>query len=378
VTAKKTIFLEPTWIMHSMYDSLLAFPPPGYTFVTVEGAPEKGFKLASRWEPSYWLMAQGSRLAPVNLLRALAFKVRSRPKDACLTYAAAHVVLRKEPWVLDMHGDAPSILSGINERFTRHLWDTIARRILASSYCRKIVVRFNAHKDEFMTYFQDERLADKLQVVYWGVPQRDFVKDYNEEKVKILFVNSTNVNTHGHFDLKGGYELLAAFSELSKKYDNLELVLRSTVSARVRRELANNEKVRLISQPIPWDELKREWQSADIFVFPTRVSTAQVLLDALSYELPIVATDIAGNPEIVEDGRTGFLVPRRTVKELDRELVQAMFDKLSILIENPELRRRMGKEARRTAEEKFSIQKRNEALKTVLDEAIEGEGGKRA
>jgi len=99
-----------------------------------------------------------------------------------------------------------------------------------------------------------------------------------------------------------------------------------------------------------------------------------------------VATDVAGNPEIVEDGNNGFLVPGRAVteldrawdRELDRELVQALCQKLSMLIENPELRRRMGKEARRTAEEKFSIEKRNEALKRVLDEATEGESGERA
>jgi len=71
----------------------------------------------------------------------------------------------------------------------------------------------------------------------------------------------------------------------------------------------------------------------------------------------------------LSDGRTGFLVPGRTAMSPDREVVQALCRKLSILIENPELRRRMGAEARRTAEGKFSIGRRNEALKRVLDEA---------
>ena len=381
----KRVFLEPTWKFHSTFDSLLACPPSGYKFVVGGGTVEKGIKLASRWQPSYRLLTRASTVAPVTLIRSLT-QFRSRPKDVCLTYATGHVVLRKEPWILDTFGDPPSILSGVKERFSRSFWDSIARRSLASSYCRKIVVRFNAHKEDFISYFRDERVAHKLQVVYWGVPNKDFVKDYEKDKVRLLFVNSANFNTQRHFQLKGGSELLAAFAELSKRYDNLELVVRSAVPSRVRRELAGNNKVTLIDQPIPWDELEHEWRSADIFVFPSPISTAQVLLDALSYELPTVATDVAGNPEIVEDGNNGFLVPGRAVteldrawdRELDRELVQALCQKLSILIENPELRRRMGKEARRTAEEKFSIEKRNEALKRVLDEATEGESGERA
>jgi glycosyltransferase involved in cell wall biosynthesis len=374
----KRVFLEPTWKLHSTFDSLLACPPPDYEFVVVEGAIEKGIKLATRWQPSYRFQSLASWVVPVNLLKSFAAKVQSKPRDVSLTYATGHVVLRKEPWVLDMCGDPPYILFGGKETFPRSLWGTMTRKSLASSYCRKIIVRFNSDKEWYMSYFRDEGLAHKLQVVYWGASSKDFVKHYNEDKVKVLFVNSANFNMPRYFQQKGGFELLAAFSELSKRYDNLELVVRSAVPSRVRRELARNNRVRLIDRPIPWDELEHEWRSADIFVYTAPLRPVQVLFDALSYELPIVATDVAGNPEIVEDGENGLLVPRRTVTGVDRELVQALCHKLSILIENPELRRRMGKEARRTAEEKFSIEKRNEALKRVLDEATEGESVERA
>jgi glycosyltransferase involved in cell wall biosynthesis len=369
----KRVLLEPTWKLHSVFDSLRACPPPGYEFVVVEGAIEKGIGIASKWEPFYWFLAQASRVAPVALLRSLAARVGSRPKDVCLTYATGHVVLRKEPWILDMFGDPPSILSGVNESFPRALWAAIVRRILASGYCRKIVVRFRVHEEEFLSYFGDERLAHKLQVVYWGVPKKDFVKEYDENRVRLLFVNSSNFNQAEHFALKGGHELLAAFSELSRRYDNLELVVRSGVPPRVRAELRDNKKVRLIDQPVPWHELEREWRSADIFVLPTWVTPAQGLLDALSYELPIVTTDVGGNSEIVEDGKTGFLAPRRTATPVDRELAESLCQKLSILVENPELRRTMGKEARRIAEEKFSIDRRNECLRGILDEATNKE-----
>jgi glycosyltransferase involved in cell wall biosynthesis len=374
MTATKRIYLEPAWKLHSSFTSLLSSPPPGYEFVTVEGAAEKSLKLARRWGLSSSLEHWGARVIPIHLLRSFAYKFRALSEGVCLTYASAHVVLRKEPWVLDMLCESPYILAASDDRFSK--WcKAIIRKHLVSSYCKKITFRFSAFKEEFLSYFGDERLKDKVAVVYWGVPRRDFVKNYRkEETVKILFMASADFNNPQNFVLKGGHELLAAFRELSKRYDNLELVLRSAVPSPMKKEFASNRQVRIIHRPIPWCELEREWRSADIFALPTWVTPGQGLLDALSYELPIVTTDVGGNSEIVEDGKTGFLVPRRTLPPLDRELVQALCHKLSILIENPELRRRMGKEARRTAEEKFSIEKRNETMKRVLDEATSNRG----
>lgn len=369
MAATKRVYLEPAWKLRSTYDSLLRFPPPGYEFVTAEGAPEKGIKLASRWGLSYWLLSQASRVAPVSLFRSFVTKFKSAPNGVCLTYACTHVVLREEPWVLDMARDPPCILAVSDARFSRQLWKSMTRKILASKYCRKIICRFNADKEEFISYFGDERVAKKVDVMYWGVPKKDFLKGYNEERVRLLFVNSANINTCDHSTLKGGAELVAAFEELSKLYDDLELVLRSPVPPAMKKELARNSRVRVIDQPVPWSELKQEWRSADIFVLPTWVTPSQVILDAMSYELPVVTTDVESNSEIVEDGRVGFLVPGRTAASPDRGVVQALCQKLAILIENPELRRRMGKEARRVAEEKFSIEKRNETLKRILDEA---------
>lgn len=369
MAATKRIYLEPAWKLRSTDDSLLRFPPPGYEFVTAEGASERGIKLASRWGASYWLLSQASRIAPVSLLKSLVTKFKSAPKDVCLTYACAHVVLREEPWVLDMARDPPSILTVSDARFSRGPWNSMARRILASKYCRKIICRSRADKEEFISYFGDEGVARKVEVMYWGIPRKDFVKDHNGDRVRLLFVNSANINTCDHFALKGGYELMVAFQELSKLYDNLELVFRSRVPPAMKKELARNRKVRIIDQPVPWSELEHEWRSADIFVLPTWVTPAQVILDAMSYELPVVTTDVECSSEIVEDGRTGFLVPGRMAVCPDREVTQALCQKLAILIENPGLRRRMGKEARRVVEEKFSIEKRNEALKRILDGA---------
>ena len=120
------------------------------------------------------------------------------------------------------------------------------------------------------------------------------------------------------------------------------------------------------------------------------------MLDAMSYEMPVVTTDVYANPELVQDGATGFVVRQadnvpysrdglpvsmftssfaKAIKRTDRRLVEDIARQTSILIENPDLRRRMGKAARQEVEEgKFSIERRNRQLKEILDRATAERG----
>jgi len=103
------------------------------------------------------------------------------------------------------------------------------------------------------------------------------------------------------------------------------------------------------------------------------------------------------NSELVEDGITGFVVkssekvpyfsenliptgatPQRhvlakAIQTVDAQVVEELVEKTGLLIENREVRERMGKAARwETEEGKFSIKKRNEKLKRIFDEATAG------
>jgi glycosyltransferase involved in cell wall biosynthesis len=68
-----------------------------------------------------------------------------------------------------------------------------------------------------------------------------------------------------------------------------------------------------------------------------------VVIEALAYGLPVVATDIPGTRELVAVGRTGFLVPPGDDVGLA--------SKLRELLENPTLRRAMADEIRRRVDE---------------------------
>jgi glycosyltransferase involved in cell wall biosynthesis len=90
--------------------------------------------------------------------------------------------------------------------------------------------------------------------------------------------------------------------------------------------------------------------SADVFCLPsTYEGMPLAILEAMAAGLPVVATAVSGNPEAVEDGVTGLLVPP--------ESATALADALLALLADPERRRRMGEAGRRRVAERFSIER---------------------
>jgi len=75
-------------------------------------------------------------------------------------------------------------------------------------------------------------------------------------------------------------------------------------------------------------------------------SAGLTLLEAMSSGLPVVGTRVGGIPEIIEDGRNGFLVPPRSPDELADRILRLTLDR--------ELRLRMGEEGRRTVLKHFA------------------------
>ncbi|HYR27990.1 MAG TPA: glycosyltransferase family 4 protein [Thermoanaerobaculia bacterium] len=88
----------------------------------------------------------------------------------------------------------------------------------------------------------------------------------------------------------------------------------------------------------------------------------KALIEASSCELPVVTTDVPGCRDLVRHGESGFVVPPRTVEPLA--------DALQALIEDAELRRRMGKRGREIVVERFSLQTVLDATLAVYDELL--------
>jgi glycosyltransferase involved in cell wall biosynthesis len=108
----------------------------------------------------------------------------------------------------------------------------------------------------------------------------------------------------------------------------------------------------------------RDWlERADVFVHTSRwEGFGIVLLEAMLAGLPIVATRVSAVPEVVVDGVTGALVPAGDVEGVAREL--------AALLDDTELRRRLGEAGRERALTEFSVARMAERTIDVYSESV--------
>ncbi len=111
------------------------------------------------------------------------------------------------------------------------------------------------------------------------------------------------------------------------------------------------------------------FERAHIFILPSvRDRTGQqegipnALKEAMAAGLPVVSTYHSGIPELVKDGKNGFLVP-----EKDEE---ALAGKLRFIIENPQILPMITKQAKKTVREKFDATSINRQLEAVYERVL--------
>lgn len=93
------------------------------------------------------------------------------------------------------------------------------------------------------------------------------------------------------------------------------------------------------------------YTSLDVFLMTSLTEgLPNTVLEAMALRVPVVSTAVAGVPELVDHGETGYLSPIRDVKSLSGQVVR--------LLENPSLREEFGQKARKRIEQDFSFANR--------------------
>ena len=113
------------------------------------------------------------------------------------------------------------------------------------------------------------------------------------------------------FGLKGGRDVLDAMPAIRAKHPKIELLIVGPDEAQKAQQgaLAEQPGVRWVSGKVTLDH----YRSADLFVLPSlRDSYGFVFLEAMSQGLPCIGADINGMPEMIEHGKTGYIVARQS------------------------------------------------------------------
>ena len=156
--------------------------------------------------------------------------------------------------------------------------------------------------------------------------------DRSEAPPRLLFVGK-------NFERKGGADLLAAFREVHARRPDAELwIVGPTELPEVGPGVRHFGRISR-SAPGGDDEIDRIYREATAFVMPSRFEPFGIaFVEAMSWGLPCIGTTSCAMPEIITDGRTGYVVPPG---DGDR-LAERMLD----LVERPASAASMGRAGR--------------------------------
>ena len=254
---------------------------------------------------------------------------------------------RKRPLIVSTYGSVPYVFK-FSERVLKMIQDAVIRH-----YPLKIADAILAE-----TMFEKNFLASigidtrKIYVTYEKVDTNKFVppKFPSFSTKKILCVSRVT-------RLKGIHMLLKAYSFLDPalKRDSEVIVVGPIEDHVYYRELLDlasrlniRDKLRFIGA-LTFEKMPHIYSSAYLLVLPSLYENiGGVIIEAAACGCPTIASRVGGIPEIIEDGKTGFLFDPGDWKDLA--------DKLSILLSSESLRNCMAREARRLAETKYSIE----------------------
>jgi starch synthase len=114
--------------------------------------------------------------------------------------------------------------------------------------------------------------------------------------------------------------------------------------ARYRSMMVHPERFIVYNEYVSEEQCGRLFQQASVVALPyVEASQSAVIPFAYSAAKPVVATTVGGLPEMVDDGRTGYLVPPRDERALAAAIVR--------LLQNPALSREMGLNGKRKLDE---------------------------
>jgi glycosyltransferase involved in cell wall biosynthesis len=206
-----------------------------------------------------------------------------------------------------------------------------------------------------------------VDVIYNGVdcdarPRESYGADAREAPVRITCV-SRLIPRKGLGDL---IEAVASLDDL-----RLELVLIGAgPSEEALREFASqrgvSDRVRFVGYCDP-QTVMAENERADLFVLPTHSEAfANVILEAMSTGLPVVATRVGGVAEAVLDGETGILVDAHQPEQLAAAIRK--------LAENPDLRAAFGRAGRERVHKHFTWERTTSRYIEAYRRALAGAG----
>lgn len=167
---------------------------------------------------------------------------------------------------------------------------------------------------------------------------------------------------------KAQLQLAQAFDVIATRHPRAWLVFVGVAdtpySTLLRRQVERSPHRDRIALVGVTPDVPRWYGMADVLIVASDVeSLPRTALEAMAWETPVLATEVFGLPELIEDGATGWLCEPRDVAALADGIDRA-------LSSPPEERRRIGRDARALVEERHSLEGYGREVAALIEKAV--------
>ncbi len=267
-----------------------------------------------------------------------------------------------------------SLLCGVPFSFTAHakdIYTTASDRVAQRIHEARFVVTCTEHNRAYLAELVDASTAQRIHRIYHGVDLQRFspVADSAAPGEATLILSFGRlVEKKGLSYLIGACALLRARGVAFRCQIVGSGPLKAALSAQIESAGLGGQ-IHLVGSRTQ-EEVAAIYRTAAIVALPCvvlengdRDGIPNVLVEAMSVGLPVVSTQVSGIPELVDDGRTGLLVPPRDAK--------ALADALALLIGDVPLRERLGSAAHREVRERFDLMRNAARLERLFVLALQ-------
>ncbi len=332
-----------------------------YVSLICRPGTELARRAAAEGFPVFPLQFRGD-FDPVSILRATAILRKIRPDgvltnmDKELRVVGMAAKLAGVPVVLPRRGSDFPLK---NRAAYRWSYGRLASGVLANSKSTKRTLLKNA------PWLSPE----KIRVVYNGIdpvpymspPQKNIRAEFGVSPTEFL------VGFVGQLDeRKGVFDLLEAFSALTAKQKKARLLLCGTgnLENKIRSFLEERHLGAQVILAGFRNDVPEIMKAVDVLVLPSLwEGFGIVVVEAMAAGKPVIVTRASNLPEIVTDGREGFLVDPHAPEQIEAALEK--------LVENPGLRKKMGTTGQERVKKQFTLDRMIDELEAYFLELLE-------
>ena len=310
----------------------------------------------------------GARYAPALETLSIDLAMARDPVDADVAHAHTWYADMAGLWIRTLHRIPLIVTLHSMEPLRPWKADQLGSGYLLSSWIEKTAVQAadrviavsTGMRADILRHFQVD--PAKVVVIHNGIDPDRFKRTDKKDALTALGVRTPYVLFVGRItDQKGIFDLLTAAPNLP---NGVQVVLCASapdtpeIEERLRRTVLRHPNVHWINRMVPVDQVVQLYSHASVFVCPSVYEPFGLInLEAMACGTAVVASAVGGIVEVVEDGKTGILLPPSRPDELAAAIRR--------LLDDPAEARAMGQAGRRRVEEKFawaSVAERTEAV----------------